>query len=117
MEQDEKETWLDRQTLKELKETLGSDSYAELLKDFFGYCEESSLALDAAFAAQDFTAMESIAHNIKSTSLVYGLKLLSEEAKELENYSRNQDIAKITEIYNNLTKVRSRSLEILKAEE
>ena len=68
-------------------------------------------------AEHPFISIEDIAHNLKSNSLVYGLEKLSKEAKALELYSSKQDIAKVTEVYNNLKGIYKKSLELLKANE
>ncbi len=115
MAQDKKAKWLDDNALTDLKTTLGNDVYTELLNEFFAYCTESSDNLKTAFATKDFVSMEHIAHNLKSTSLVYGLTLLSSEAAQLEEYSRNRDIAKTEEVYNNLKNIWTESLRLLKA--
>ncbi len=117
MAKDTKEAWLDKEAINNLKTTLGEEVYKDLLKEFFSYCEESFHSLNISYLDKDFISIEDIAHNLKSNSLVYGLEKLSKEAKALELYSSKQDIAKVTEVYNNLKGIYKKSLELLKANE
>jgi HPt (histidine-containing phosphotransfer) domain-containing protein len=84
---------LDMTVYDELKETTGSDFVDELVETYLDDAPRLLGELDAALEAQDAETFRRAAHSLKSSSATFGASRLSDLARQLEMFAKDQKLS------------------------
>ncbi|MBN8488882.1 MAG: response regulator [Burkholderiales bacterium] len=84
-------------SMRELTQLLGVDSYAPLLRDFLADDVGSQALLDAALQTLDPQALAYQAHQYKGAAHLLGLRALAEAAEQIELEAAQLDSARASE--------------------
>jgi HPt (histidine-containing phosphotransfer) domain-containing protein len=87
------ETVINKITISELCETMGSEFFEELAASYLLDVHAQIDSLKKAHADGDADAFRRAAHSIKSTSLYFGADQLAAQARALEERGKSAEIA------------------------
>lgn len=93
----ELESALDRQTLDELRDSVGGDAefLAELVDEFVADAPRQIASLRAAVSTGDAVVARRVAHTLKGTSRTFGAAALAALCQEAETAAGSDDLAPV----------------------
>ncbi|MBL8618738.1 MAG: response regulator [Deltaproteobacteria bacterium] len=84
---------LDPRQVSMMREVMGAEAYALLVRTFLAHTEGELAQLQAAVAAADGPAVQRVAHSLKSSTAQMGATALSALARQIEGRARAGDWA------------------------
>lgn len=88
-------TKLDDGAAESLRDALGAGAFRDLVQTFLTNSSSLETKLDEALAARDAKEAERCAHDLKSTSAIFGATTLSDVYAELELRAKEGDFASL----------------------
>ncbi|MGI0115256.1 Hpt domain-containing protein [Zooshikella sp. RANM57] len=88
---------IDLAALQELQEVM-EDEYNQLVETFIRDSEQRIAAMDKALLDQDAEQMRELAHSLKGSCLNMFITPLAQQAREIENLAREQQLEPVSSL-------------------